>query len=80
MAALLVVAIEQAMSPPRALPHEKIHPFHFVSLFLIHDTRVFPAHEPGSLAAWQPVGLEGNLLQIRLAGPYFAVFLSASSR
>jgi len=24
---------------------------------------------------WQPVGLEGNRLQIRLAGPYFAAFL-----
>jgi hypothetical protein len=28
MAALLVVAIVRAMSPPRALPCGKIHPFH----------------------------------------------------
>jgi hypothetical protein len=39
MAALLVVAIDRTMSPPRALPCEKIHPFYFVPLFLIHDTR-----------------------------------------
>ena len=47
MAALLVVAIVPAMSPPRALPCEKIHPFHpkstssgahFVPLFLSHST------------------------------------------
>src|SRR5450759_2749578 len=48
MAALLVVAIGHAMSPPRVLPCEKIHPFHpkgtsfgahFVPLFLSHSTR-----------------------------------------
>ncbi|OYW24397.1 MAG: hypothetical protein B7Z49_03025, partial [Hydrogenophilales bacterium 12-63-5] len=38
MATLLVVAIDRTMSPPHALPCEKIHPFHFVPLFLIHDT------------------------------------------
>ena len=38
MAALLVVAIGHAMSPPRALPCKKIHPFHYVSLFLGRDT------------------------------------------
>ncbi|MGK2950761.1 MAG: hypothetical protein ACSLEZ_00060, partial [Thiobacillus sp.] len=48
MAALLVVAIEPAMSPPRAscaqagrpsgMPCEKIHPFYPVPLFMIHDT------------------------------------------
>jgi len=38
MAALLVVAIDRTMSPPRVLPREKIHPFYPVPLFLIHDT------------------------------------------
>ena len=38
MAALLVVAVGHAMAPPRALPCEKIHPFHCVPLFLCHDT------------------------------------------
>jgi hypothetical protein len=33
MAALLVVAIEPAMSPPRALPREKIHPFYLSRYF-----------------------------------------------
>jgi len=33
MAALLVVAIVRAMSPPRALPCEKIHPFYLPRYF-----------------------------------------------
>jgi hypothetical protein len=33
MAALLVVAIEPAMPPPRALPCEKIHPFYLPRYF-----------------------------------------------
>jgi len=41
MAALLVVAIDRPMSPPRALPCEKIYPFYFVPLFLIHDASRF---------------------------------------
>gem|GEM_PF-3294632 len=40
MAALLVVAIVRAMSPSRALPCEKIHPFYLVPLFMIRATRV----------------------------------------
>ena len=40
MAALLVVAIESTMSPPRALPCEKIHPFYLVPIFMIHGTRL----------------------------------------
>jgi hypothetical protein len=48
---LLVVAIGHAMSPPRVLSCEKIHPFHpkgtsfgahFVPLFLSHSTRIGP--------------------------------------
>gem|GEM_PF-4554979 len=30
-------------------------------------------------ATYQPVGLEGNRLQIRLTGPYFTAFLTNSS-
>ena len=35
MAALLVVAIGHAMTPPRALPCEKIHPFHSHRYFCV---------------------------------------------
>ena len=35
MAALLVVAIGSAMSPPRALPYEKIHPFYLHRYFCV---------------------------------------------
>ena len=37
-AALLVVAIAPTMSPPSALPREKIHSFYLVPPFMIHDT------------------------------------------
>ena len=35
MASLLVVAIGHAMTPPRALPCEKIHPFHLHRYFCV---------------------------------------------
>ena len=48
MAALLVVAIGHAMSPPRALSCEKIHPFHYVPLFLGRDTSRQFSPTPGA--------------------------------
>jgi hypothetical protein len=36
MAALLVVAIVRAMSPPRALPCEKIYPFYLELYTITH--------------------------------------------
>ena len=35
MASLLIVAIGHAMTPPRALPCEKIHPFHLYRYFCV---------------------------------------------
>ena len=40
MAALLLVVIVPAMAPARAMPCERIHPFHFVPLFRKHYTRL----------------------------------------
>jgi len=54
MAALLVVAIEPAMSPPRALPREKIRPFHPVTLFRKQTTTsgLSDLKEIGCKSAW----------------------------
>ncbi|NDP49380.1 MAG: hypothetical protein GZ085_13545 [Sulfuriferula multivorans] len=37
--------------------------------------RLNPAGIGKTAPAWQPVGLKGNRLQIRLSGSYFATFL-----
>src|SRR5450759_5814333 len=69
MAALLVVAIGHAMSPPRALPCETIHPFHpkgtsfgahLVPLFLTHSTSVKPTAAHCQLARRRLAAPEGS--------------------
>ena len=58
------------MSPHRALPCEKIHPFHYVPLFLIHDTSAMKVSDILTLLrndGWMLVATRGSHRQFKHA-------------